>query len=99
MKKIILTVALIVSILLVTSCLAGPNPSAVSRTVEDKPAGFFQGLWHGFILLFSFIISLFSNKVSIYEVYNIGGWYNFGFLLGVMIFFSGSGGATRKRRK
>lgn len=47
--------------------------------------GFFKGLLHGFILLFSFIGSLFSD----YEIYaypNVGGWYNFGYLLGVMFF-------------
>ena len=62
----------------------------------DNPPGFFKGLLHGFILFFSFIASLFTD----YEIYafpNTGGWYNFGFLLGVMFFFSGSGaGAKRK---
>ena len=57
--------------------------------------GFLKGLLHGFILLFSFVGSLFTD----YEIYaypNSGGWYNFGFLLGVMMFFGG-GGAGAKR--
>jgi hypothetical protein len=53
-----------------------------------------MGLWHGFIALFTFIISLFRDDVSIYEVVNNGGWYNFGFILGVMIFWGGSGGGA-----
>ncbi len=60
-----------------------------------NPPGFLKGLLHGFILLFSFIGSLFTD----YEIYaypNAGGWYNFGYLLGVMLFFGG-GGAGAKR--
>lgn len=61
----------------------------------DNPPGFLKGLLHGFILLFSFIASLFTD----YEIYafpNAGGWYNFGYLLGVLMFFGG-GGAGAKR--
>ena len=62
-----------------------------------NPPGFFYGLLHGFIILFSFIASLFTD----YEIYafpNSGGWYNFGFLLGVMMFWGG-GGASAKKKK
>lgn len=63
------------------------------QNITDPP-GFFKGLLHGFILLFSFIASLFTD----YEIYafpNAGGWYNFGFLLGVMLFFGGGGAKAR----
>lgn len=53
------------------------------------PAGFWMGLWHGFISFFTFVISLFSDSVSIYEINNNGNWYNFGFILGIAIFFGG----------
>lgn len=73
----------------IIACTAGPNPM-VGKTVEVvREAGFLKGLWHGFIVLFTFIISLFSDKVSIYEVHNNGNWYNFGFVLGAMMFWSG----------
>jgi hypothetical protein len=75
------------------SCAPGPNPA------EGGPgdvAGFWQGLWHGFIVLFTFVISLFNGDVGIYEVSNNGGWYNFGYLLGVMIFWGGGGGGAAK---
>jgi hypothetical protein len=62
--------------------------------ISDLP-GFLKGLLHGFILLFSFIGSLFTDY-EIYAAPNNGGWYNFGFLLGVMFFFGG-GGAGAKR--
>jgi hypothetical protein len=62
----------------------------------SNPPGFFKGLFHGFILLFSFIASLFTD----YEIYafpNSGGWYNFGFVLGVMMFFGGGGAGARRK--
>lgn len=51
-----------------------------------KPAGFLVGFWHGIIAPITFVISLFAPTVSMYETENNGGWYNFGFLLGVGAF-------------
>ena len=57
------------------------------------------GLWQGFIAPVTFVISLFNDDVGVYEVRNTGGWYDFGFLLGLsMIFGGGGGGAARGRR-
>ena len=48
---------------------------------------------------FTFIISLFTDRVGIYHVHNSGSLYNLGYLLDVMIFFGGSGkGAGHKRK-
>lgn len=47
------------------------------------PVGFWHGLWHGTILPFAWFVSLFNSDVAIYAVYNNGGWYDFGFALGV----------------
>lgn len=47
------------------------------------PAGFWAGLWHGFIAPLLFWISLFVPGVRIYETNNRGRRYDFGFLLGV----------------
>ena len=41
-----------------------------------------MGLWHGFISPVTFVISIFSRNVRLYEVHNNGTWYNFGFVLG-----------------
>jgi len=69
-----------------------------SVTNVTNPPGFFRGLLHGFLILFSFIGSLFTDY-RIYAFPNAGGWYDFGYLLGVMIFFGGGGAGTCKRRK
>jgi hypothetical protein len=45
--------------------------------------GFWHGLWHGTILPFAWLISLFDPDVAIYAIYRNGGWYDFGFVLGV----------------
>jgi len=45
--------------------------------------GVWGGLWHGFIVGFSFIGSLFSDDIAIYAINNTGGWYDFGFVLGL----------------
>ena len=50
---------------------------------SERLAGFFWGLWHGLIVWFTLIGSLFSDQVTIYEVYNTGFGYNLGFLIGV----------------
>jgi hypothetical protein len=90
---------MVVVLFFLASCAAGPNKMEDSKNQKGKVAGFWAGLWHGFIALFTFIISLFSDSVSVYEVHNSGSWYNFGFILGVMIFFSGSGGGACKKSR
>ncbi len=83
-------------VLLLSGCTAGANAAASSG---PHIAGFWQGLWQGFILLFTFIVSLFNHDVGIYEIHNNGGWYNFGFLLGVMMFWGGGGGGAGRLRR
>jgi hypothetical protein len=92
-------IALALLLVLVAACAPGPNSLARTPNEEGKIGGFWQGLWHGIIAPVTFIISLFSNGVHMYEIHNNGGWYNFGFLLGLCIIFgSGGGGAAAKRR-
>ncbi len=50
-----------------------------------EEVGFWYGLWHGFIILFAFIVSLFDESVALYAIYNNGAWYNFGFIIGLLI--------------
>ena len=63
-------------------------------TILDPP-GFWYGLLHGFIILFSFIGSIFT-KYEIYAYPNSGAWYDFGFLLGILLFFGGGGATAAK---
>ncbi len=85
-------------LLLCSGCLPGANEAAALPTV-DAPAGFLLGLWHGFIVIISFIVSLFSDGVNVYEVNNNGGWYNFGFLLGLMVALGGGGKSTNRKKR
>jgi hypothetical protein len=57
-----------------------------------------MGLWHGIILPVTFVISLFTDDVSVYEVVNSGNWYDFGFILGVMMSLGGGGAGAAKGR-
>jgi hypothetical protein len=84
------------AVILLSSCAADPNP--VVGTGEDSP-GFLMGLWHGIIIFFTFVISLFTDDVTVYEVANDGNWYDFGFFLGLMISLGGMGAGTRRRKK
>ncbi len=95
MKKVLFTGLIIVVVLSLSACAAGPNVMRNAPTPEGELAGFWQGLWHGFISFFTFIVSLFNENVSIYEVHNNGGWYNLGFIIGVSAFFGGGGNRTR----
>lgn len=91
-KKLLFLLLVIIAGIVATGC-ATHSPEEIA-----DPPGFLYGLLHGFIIFFSFIISLFTD----YEIYafpNSGGWYNFGFLLGVMFFFGGGGAGAKKRRR
>jgi hypothetical protein len=99
MKKIVLSITLLFVILSIASCTAGPNELVNTPNEDDEIAGFWQGLWHGFISPFTFLISLFSDATHVYEVHNNGNWYNFGFLIGASAIFGGGGGGAARRRR
>jgi hypothetical protein len=61
--------------------VAGSNSKYKEPSAE--PAGFWGGLWHGFIAPITFLVSLFATGVGIYETNNNGRWYEFGFMLGI----------------
>ena len=65
-----------------------------SGSVEAVAPGFWLGLWHGFIFPVAFIVSLFVDNVALYAVPNNGGWYDFGYFVGIV--FLGVG--ARKSR-
>ncbi len=88
-RRVLMVVAVMAVLGLVAGCAAGPNPVQGS----GAEAGFWLGVWHGFISPIAFLVSLFNHQVGIYEVYNNGGWYNFGFVFGASLFFGGGGGA------
>ncbi|TFI59274.1 hypothetical protein E2493_05385 [Sphingomonas parva] len=80
--------ALVLGLSLALAACATAVPSAASA----QQPGFLLGLLHGFILPFAWIGSLFSDTIAIYAVPNNGGWYDFGFVVGVVILGGGSHG-------
>jgi hypothetical protein len=98
-KRLLLVSIAVLALLLLAGCAAGTNPTVDVPDVDGKSAGFWSGLWHGLISWITFIISLFTDNVNVYEVYNSGNWYDFGFMLGISIIFGGGArGATWKSR-
>ena len=97
MKRAPALLSALVLLIVLAGCAAGPNELTGSADEEGKVAGFWRGLWQGIIAPVTFVISLFSDKVDMYEVHNNGGWYNFGFLLGMICIFGGSGGGAGSR--
>ena len=84
MKRLMIFGVFLVVVL--ASCAYQPDPTAYN------PPGFLLGLWHGFIMFFSLIGSIFTD-IRVYAFPNSGGWYDFGFVLGAIV-FSGGGGAS-----
>ena len=73
-------------IVLLAACAATQQADAVAPTAP----GFLLGLWHGFIFPVAWVVSLFSDKVAVYAVPNNGGWYDFGYFLGIVVFGVGA---------
>ena len=67
----------------------------VSSAVAPGAPGFLLGLWHGFIFPVAAILSIFMPDVAVYAVPNNGGWYDFGYFIGVVFLGVGARG-TRK---
>ncbi|MBU0528876.1 hypothetical protein KKF86_03860 [bacterium] len=99
MNKKILLILLSFILMILTACTAGANDLINSANAQGEVAGFWQGLWHGLIAIVTFIISLFNDNVTVYEVHNNGAWYNFGFIFGMMIILGGGSKGTCSRRK
>lgn len=98
-RNALLLAAVVLLALVLSSCLPGENPVVRTAPPGASPAGFFMGLWHGFVAPFSFVVSLFTDTVNVYEVHNTGGWYDFGFVLGAGILLGGGGAGSRGRRR
>lgn len=97
MKWMRITFAIAAGAFLLGACAAGVNPEMDVPAPDGGVAGFWLGLWHGIIAPFTFVISLFTDNVSLYEVHNNGNWYDFGFVLGAGILFGGGGLGSRRR--
>jgi hypothetical protein len=90
--------AVLLVAVLMMSCAPGPNTNEGIASAGGDVAGFWMGLWHGVIAPITFVVSLFSDTVNVYEVHNNGAWYNFGFVLGVGVLLGGGGAGSRGRK-
>ena len=61
-----------------------------AAAVAPAAPGFLLGLWHGFIFPVAWVLSLFLPDVAVYAVPNDGGWYDFGYFLGIVVFGVGA---------
>ncbi|NPD47247.1 hypothetical protein [Lentimicrobium sp. S6] len=86
-RNFVLGIVLIIIMFGLTSCA----PSGFERS----EAGFFSGLWHGFIIIFSLIGKLFGADIGIYADNNTGFTYWLGFIIGIGGL--GGGGAASRR--
>ena len=96
--KLSAIILVLVLLVILVACAPGPNTLKGTPTNKNAVAGFWLGLWQGFISPFVFVLSLFVPNLNIYEVHNNGAWYNFGYLFGLMCFFGGGGHKTGRRR-
>lgn len=95
MKLVLACIVAAMILAALSGCAPGANSLEDSANSEGVVAGFWRGLWNGIISPVTFVISLFNRNVQMYEVHNNGGWYDFGFLLGVIIIFGGGGSGAR----
>jgi len=79
-KLLTLTIFILFALIILSSCAEVQHIEACQT---GHTFGFFGGLLHGIIAPVSFVISLFSDHVAVWAVNNNGGWYTFGFLIGV----------------
>jgi hypothetical protein len=89
-----LLMCVILLLIVLSSCVPG-----VSQRSAKNPAGFFMGIWHGWIAPVTLVWQIFNPEVRIYEVHNIGWTYDFGFYMAVIAGFGGLALSRKKRCK
>jgi hypothetical protein len=100
MKSSLSLLAILLLLLnVLAGCAPGVNQFKGTASEHDVVAGFWLGLWQGFIAPFVLLASLFRSNLNIYEVHNNGAWYNFGYLFGLACFFGGGANRTARRQK
>ena len=83
--KRLTTILALAGLTLLAAC-ATQAPSAVA----PQAPGFLFGLWHGFIFPIAWVLSLIVPEYAVYAVPNNGGWYDFGYFLGIWFFGVGA---------
>jgi len=89
-KRVLSTIVPIALALALAGCGAGTDTYATNQ------AGFFSGVWHGWIAPVALFVHIFDDTVRIYEANNTGIWYDLGFYIAVI---SGFGSLGLRRGK
>ena len=90
-----LLLILMFTLFMVTACIPG---NGVNN--PDNKAGFFWGIWHGWMAPISLLIRIFVKNAGlrIYEVHNTGFFYDLGYYIAIVSGF-GSISLTRSRKR
>ncbi|OYY67775.1 hypothetical protein [Sphingomonas sp. 28-63-12] len=78
------------SVLLLPALALAACAHQVASVVEPQAPGFWLGVWHGFIFPVAAIASFFVADIGVYAVPNNGGWYDFGYFIGIVFLGVGS---------
>ncbi|PKN79242.1 MAG: hypothetical protein CVU48_05835 [Candidatus Cloacimonetes bacterium HGW-Cloacimonetes-1] len=89
-------VTMIVTVLVVCFLFTACAPGTQHFESPNHQAGFFMGIWHGWIAPVSLIWGLFDSGIRVYEVNNRGWLYDFGFYIAII---GGFGGLALSRNK
>lgn len=84
--------ALAIAAIVLAGCVPG------DPRFDIASAGFWHGLWRGIIAPLMLGVGIFSDTARMYEPHNTGGWYDFGFLIGVTSFWGAKHVHERRKR-
>lgn len=84
----------ILGLLLLSGCIPGDGSATPTH-----PAGFFLGIWHGWLAPLSLLIGLFDRNIRLYEPINTGWFYDLGFYMAVISGFGSLALFRRRKRK
>jgi len=93
MRNCVAIALLLLLALSATACVPG------TQRYHSRPAGFFWGIWHGWIAPVSLILGIINPVYKVYECRNTGWWYDFGFYIAIISGFGGLSLSRRKKRK
>ncbi len=93
-KLALILILILLTAFFLTSCIPGDGKHTFA-----KPAGFFWGIWHGWIAPVSVVVGIFNSDIRVYESSNTGWWYDFGFYIAIISGFGGLGLARRRKYK
>lgn len=93
-KQTFLKIAALVGVLAMLVVVLG-GCTMIPTGHAPEAAGFFSGIWHGWVAPISLLFSLFGDY-HIYEANNTGFFYDLGFYMAII---SGFGGLSLARSK